>query len=152
MRLIAIKLCLMENLSLVAFLYLEIWRHKISLWRREQVIEFGYLTPENGFKFYKNEFLCSESFSSTQNWPPMSISAIFKQRKFFLIFKIFETFRWEKSSSNLPDWLILLRFGQNISQRQKLQVTKFGHHRIRGFWMAAVNLVIPASEPLFLAW
>ena len=79
----AIKAFLMQNLSLIALLVLEIWRHKISLGRREQVMKFGYLPPENGFNFKKNEFLCPESFFSTQNWPPMSISAIFKHRKNF---------------------------------------------------------------------
>ena len=33
----------------------------------EQVIKFGYLPPENGFNFKKNEFLCPESFFSSQN-------------------------------------------------------------------------------------
>ena len=46
-------------------------------------MKFGYLSPENGFNFKKNEFLCPESFFSTQNLPPMSISAIFKHRKNF---------------------------------------------------------------------
>ena len=46
------------KLSLVALLVLEIWGHKISLGRREQVNKFGYLSPENGFNFFKNEFLC----------------------------------------------------------------------------------------------
>ena len=45
----AIKVFLMQNLCLVALLVLEIWRHKISLGRREQVNKFGYLSPENGF-------------------------------------------------------------------------------------------------------
>ena len=49
----AIKAFVMQNLSLVALLVLEIWRHKISLKRRERVIKFGYLPPENGFKFKK---------------------------------------------------------------------------------------------------
>ena len=68
-----------ENLSLVALL--EIWRHKIPLGRKEQVIKFGYLPREDGFNFKRSEFLCPESFFSTQNWPPpppMSISAISK--------------------------------------------------------------------------
>ena len=80
---IAIKAFLMQNLSLITLLVLEIWRHKISLGRREQVMKFGYLPPENGFNFKKNEFLCPESFFSTQNGPTMSISAIFKHRKNF---------------------------------------------------------------------
>ena len=49
----AIKAFLMQNLSLVALLVLEIWRHNISPGRREQVIKFGYLPPENGFNFKK---------------------------------------------------------------------------------------------------
>ena len=35
--------------------------------KREQVIKFGYLSPENGFNSKNNEFLCSDSFISTQN-------------------------------------------------------------------------------------
>ena len=80
---ISIKAFLMQNLRLIALLVLEIWRHKIFLKRRERVIWFDYLPPENGFNFKKKEFLCPESFFSTQNWTPMSISTIFKQRKIF---------------------------------------------------------------------
>ena len=53
----AIKAFLTQNLSLVAFPVLEIWRHKISLGRRERVIKFGYLPPENGFNFKKWVFM-----------------------------------------------------------------------------------------------
>ena len=35
--------------------------------RGEQVIEFVYLPPENGFKLYKMSFLCPGTFLSTQN-------------------------------------------------------------------------------------
>ena len=35
--------------------------------RREQVIEFGYLPPENGFNLKKMSFYCPESFFSTQS-------------------------------------------------------------------------------------
>ena len=35
--------------------------------KKGQVIRFDYLPPENGFNFKKNEFLCPESFFSTQN-------------------------------------------------------------------------------------
>ena len=68
------------------------WRYdvtKISYWRREQVIEFGYLAPENGFNFKKKSYY-------VQNCPPrfkidpMSISAIFKQRKIFLFLKFLD--------------------------------------------------------------
>ena len=43
-----------ENIPDAKFEYLlvlEIWRHKISLKRREQVIKFGYLPSENGLNF-----------------------------------------------------------------------------------------------------
>ena len=71
----AIKAFLMQNLSLIALLVLEIWRHKISLGRRERVMKFGYLPPENGFNFKKISFYVQNR--------PMSISAIFKHRKNF---------------------------------------------------------------------
>ena len=32
-----------------------------------------------------------------------------------------------------PDRYILLKFGQNLYQGQKLKFTKFGNHRVRGF-------------------
>ena len=47
----------MQNLRVVALRVLEIWRHKISLGRREGVIKFGYLPPENGFNFRKMSFM-----------------------------------------------------------------------------------------------
>ena len=40
--------------------------------------KFGYLPPENGFRFKKKSFLCPESFFSTQIDPRVSISAISK--------------------------------------------------------------------------
>ena len=43
---IAMKACLMQNLSPVAFLFLEIWRHKI--FRGKLVVEFGFLLKEMG--------------------------------------------------------------------------------------------------------
>ena len=57
-----IKAFLMQNLSLLAHLVLEIRRHKISLGRREQVIKFGHFALENRFNLKKNLFLCPESF------------------------------------------------------------------------------------------
>ena len=41
---------------LIALLVLEIRRPKISLERRERVIKFGYLPPENGFNFHFQNF------------------------------------------------------------------------------------------------
>ena len=82
-----IKAFLMQNLRLVALLVLEIKRDKMSLRRREQVIKFGYLPPENGFNFKKNEFLCPESFFSTLQFQQ------FSSRGNFSILKVFGTSR-----------------------------------------------------------
>ena len=79
------------------------WRYdvtKISFWRREQVIEFGYLAMKNGFNFKKKSCY-------VQNRPPrskidpMSISAIFKQRKIFLFLKFFRCLE-EKIAAATP--------------------------------------------------
>ena len=61
---IPIKAFLMQNLKLVALPVLEKSRHKVSLEKREWLIKFGYLPPENGFKFQKVSFY-AESFFST---------------------------------------------------------------------------------------
>ena len=103
---IAIKAFLMQNLRLMALLVLEIWCHKISLKRKEQVIKFGYLPPENGLNFKKKEFLCPESFLSTQNWAPMSISAIFKQRKIFSFSKFLGRLDKKRTAATPSDWSI----------------------------------------------
>ena len=66
----AIKSFLMQNLSLVAFPVLEIRRYKISLGRREQVIKFGYLPPENGFNFKKKSFYVQNRSSRPKIDPP----------------------------------------------------------------------------------
>ena len=78
----AIKAFLLHNLILVALLVLEIRRHKICLGIREQIIKFGYLSPENEFNL-QNEFLCSKSFFSTQNWPPCQFQQFPSRGKFF---------------------------------------------------------------------
>ena len=64
------KAFLMQNLSLVALLVLEIWRHKISLRRREQVIKFRYLPPENEFNFKKMSFYVQNRSSGPKIDPP----------------------------------------------------------------------------------
>ena len=60
----------MQNLSLVALLVLEIPRHKISLGRREQVIKFGYLPPENRFNLKKMSFYVQNRSSRPKIDPP----------------------------------------------------------------------------------
>ena len=71
------------------------------------------------------------------NWPPMSILAIFKQRKFFSFLKFLGRLD-EKRAAAIP-WLI------NFAN---LKITEFGHYGIRGFWLAAVSLVIRTSVAL----
>ena len=66
----AIKAFLMQNLSLIALLVLEIWRHKISLGRRERVMKFSYLPPENGFNLKKMSFYVQNRSSRPKIDPP----------------------------------------------------------------------------------
>ena len=75
----------MQNLSLVALLVLEIWRHKISLRRREQVIKFGYLSPENGFNFKKMSFYVQNRSSRPKIDPHVNFSNFQVEEKFFIL-------------------------------------------------------------------
>ena len=99
----AIKAFLMQNLSLIALLVLEIWRHKISLGRREQVMKFGYLPPENRFNFKKMSFYVQNRSSR----PKIDPSCQFQE--FSSIGKIFhfQNF-WDVSmrkEQQQPPWL-----------------------------------------------
>ena len=81
---------------------------------------------------------------------PMSISAIFKQKKNFSFSKFFRCLDEKRAAAPPPPPPWLINFDKICSEhvlRIKLKVTKFGHHRIRGFWLAAVTLVIRVSEP-----
>ena len=52
--------------------------------KRERVIRFNYLSPENGFNFKKTSFYVQNRSSRPKiDPPPMSISTIFKRRKIF---------------------------------------------------------------------
>ena len=97
---VTIKALLMQNLSMVALLVLEIWRHKISLGRKEQVMKFNYLPKETGLTI-KKMVLCPESFFSTQNSPfPCQFQQFSSRRIFFFIFSLDE-----KRAASTP-WLI----------------------------------------------
>ena len=98
----AIKAFLMQNLSLIALLVLEIWRHKISLGIREWVMKFGYLPPENGFNF-KKWGLMSRIVLLDPKLTPMSILAIFKHRKNFSFSKFLG--RLDEKRTAAPPWL-----------------------------------------------
>ena len=97
---IFIKTFLMQNLGLIALLGLEIWRHKISLERREQVIKFCYLPPENRFNFKKNEGFFQNRSCQSKIDPLMSISAIFKQRKIFSFSKFLGCLDKKRAAAN----------------------------------------------------
>ena len=101
---IFIKVFLMQNVSLLTLLVLEIWSHKISLGRRERVIKFGYLPPENGFKF-KNMTCYVRNGSSPSKIDLPGQFRLFQTEENLFIFKILGTSRWEKSSIPSP-WLI----------------------------------------------
>ena len=57
--------------------------HKISFGRMERVIRFGYLPPKNGFNLKEKRVFMSRLVLLDPKLTPMSISAIFKQRKIF---------------------------------------------------------------------
>ena len=102
----AIKAFLMQNLRVIAFLVLEIWRHKISLGRRERFIEFGYLPLKNRFNFKNKMSRITQNWQNVQNHPKLTPHvnfSNFQAEENFFIFKIFGMARWQKSSSNPPD-------------------------------------------------
>ena len=99
----AIKVFLMQNLSLIALLVLETWRHKISLGRREQVMKFGYLPPENGFNFKKMSFYVQNRSSRPKIDPPCQFQQFSSIGKIFH----FQNF-WDVSmrkEQQQPPWL-----------------------------------------------
>ena len=100
----------MQNLSLVASLVLEIWRHIISLSRREQVIEFGYSPREVGLSLKMRFYVQNRSFRP-KIWSLMSILAIFKQNKI----KNFWDVSMRKEHLQGPGIPISLEFGQSMS-------------------------------------
>ena len=102
---ISIKWFLIQSLRLIALFVLEIWRHKIFLKRREQVILFDYLAPENGFNFKKKRVFMSRIVLLDPKLTPHVNFNNFQAEENFFIFKIFGASRWRKSSSN-PPWLI----------------------------------------------
>ena len=84
---IAIKACLMQNLSLVAFQVLEIWRHKILLGTGEQALEFGYILPENGFNSKIMSFMSRTVPLDPKLTSPQCQFQQFSSREFSKFFK-----------------------------------------------------------------
>ena len=63
---------------------LEIWRHKISLGRRERVIEVGYSPLENGRNFFeKMSFYVQNRSSGPKIDPPCQFQQFSSRGKFF---------------------------------------------------------------------
>ena len=63
-----------------------------SLGRKEQVIKFGYLPPENGFNFVKKmSFYVQNRSSRPKIAPPPVNFSNFQAEENFFIFKIFGT-------------------------------------------------------------
>ena len=81
----SIRVFLMQNLRLITLLVLEIWRHKISLWRRERerVIKFGNLPPENGFNLNKKSFYVQNCSSRPKIDPSCQFQQFSSTGKFF---------------------------------------------------------------------
>ena len=79
----------------------------------------------------------------------------FPSRGRFFHFQNFLDLSMRKEQHQPPSWSILLNVFAEHVLRIKLKVTKFRHHRIRGFWMAAANLQGnpgPVSLPPPPAW
>ena len=78
--------------------------------------KFGYLAPENenGFNFKKMSFYVQNRSSRPKIDLPMSISAIFKQRKLFSFSKFLGCLD-EKRAAAKNLLKNLLKFGQNMS-------------------------------------
>ena len=89
---ISMKAFLMQNVRLIAFLVLEIWSHKISLGRTGNKSLNSPIYPrKTGLTFKKMDFYVQNRSSRPKiDPPPMSISAIFKQRKNFSFSKFLD--------------------------------------------------------------
>ena len=101
---------------------------------------FGDMTSQNfprkkrttGFNFQRMSFLVSRIVLLNRKLTPMSISAIFKQRKVSSFSKFLGCFDDKRAATQQQ----LINFAKIWSERVlriKTKVTKFGHHRIRGF-------------------
>ena len=83
----------------LAVLFLEIWRHKVRLFTREQLTTFRYLPPENRVYWCQHYLLCSKIVSLTQNYIPLHISAIFNKKNNFLISNFSWTLVWKMTAA-----------------------------------------------------
>ena len=74
---------MIKHLSLITILFQKVKHFKFTPLTKGTSHRIRLFTPGKWVELLKNEFLCHESFFSSQDLRPMSISAIFKQRKCF---------------------------------------------------------------------
>ena len=124
--------------SLVAFLFLEIWRHKISLWARGISHWIRIFTPENGSNFKKNESSESRIFVLDPKLTPHVNFSNFQAEKNFVIFKIFDMSPSKKEWQQPPWWINFAKIWSELI----LKITRSpkGHHgRLSLNWEASVS-------------
>ena len=97
----AVKAFLMQNLSPIALLVLEIRRHKNSHGRRERSHQIGLFIPGKRIQLSINEFFMSKIFLRNPKLTLMLISAISKQRKFFSFCKLFGCLDEKRTAATL---------------------------------------------------
>ena len=82
--------------------------------RREQVIKFGFLPPENGFNFKNLMFYVQNRSSRPKIEPPCQFQQFSSTGKYFH-FQNFWDVSMRKDQQQPPECSILIKFGQNIS-------------------------------------
>ena len=106
----------MQNFKLMAFLLLEIWRHKNFLSKMERVIVIRYLPP--GFKqnSRKITFYAWKHLFWHKVIPP-SVFPLFSSKNKNFIGSIFRDVSFQKQLQQPPGKSILLKFCQSVSNR-----------------------------------
>ena len=75
--------------------------------------------------------------------PPCQFQQFLNRAKYFH-FQNFWDVSMRKGQQQPPDWPILLKSEHVLKMKSKIH--KFGHGRVKGFWMAALNLVIRSFD------
>ena len=137
---------LMQNLSLVHFCF---WRYDaqtVSL-KREQVIEFGYLPPGNGFNFFFNEIFMSGRVLCNPKLPPCQFQQFSSRRKFLRFQNFLDISRILKVAA-----ISLVVQVCTIFSKYVLRIKTKSHKVLSmicpiGFRITAVKLVVWTREP-----
>ena len=98
--------------------------------RREQVIANRYLPPGIERNSKTSLFMLENTFSGTKLYPlpPLHFHGFQAKQKFHM-FKFSRRLISKTTETTLPDKSISLKFCQNVFNRLKLKVTKFGGAR-----------------------